>query len=234
VLTATRLFRFLILADLAEDIPFGQSRFLVLCFPLLGLAFGFCLVLINRIAAPYLPTEILAVLLVSLLILATAGHHLAGTQTAFASLVKLRRADGAIDHRHTVGLIAVFLVVLFKIHALAAMGESRVFSLLLTPLLARWCLLLFLFSSEALDDETARSLATGVRPWNLLAASGGTVGVALFVAGLQALWVAFSLSLLALLARALMMRRAGGVSLADCGALIEVSEALSFALFASL
>jgi hypothetical protein len=95
-------------------------------------------------------------------------------------------------------------------------------------------LLLFLYSSEALDDETARSLVTGVRPWNLLAATVGTVSAALFIAGLEALWIAFSLSVLALLARVFIMRRAGGISFADCGALIEVSEALSFALFASL
>jgi adenosylcobinamide-GDP ribazoletransferase len=231
--TATGLFKFLTLAGPTEDVSVQRFDFLILCFPLLGLAFGFGLVIINRICAPYLPTEILAVVLVTLLVLVTAGNHLAGTQRTFADLPKLRPLEGAVDRQHTFGLIAVLLVVIFKIHALAAMGESRAFSLLLTPLFARWSLLLLLFSSEAFDDEAARSLISGVRPWNLLAASAATVGIA-FIAGSQALWIALSLSLLALLARAFIMRRAGGVSLAYCGAFIEVSEALSFALFASL
>jgi adenosylcobinamide-GDP ribazoletransferase len=234
VLTATGVFKFLILAGPTEEVPFQRFDFIVLCFPLLGLALGFGLVIINRIAAPYLPTEILAVVLVTLLILATAGHQLAGTQSTFASLPIIQSLESAVDRRHTFGLLAVLLVVIFKIHALAAMGESRASSLLLTPLFARWSLLLFLFSFEAFEDKAARSLVAGVRPWNLLVASAATVSIALFVAGVPALWVAFSLSLLALLARTFMMRRAIGVSLACCGALIEVSEALGFALFASL
>jgi hypothetical protein len=42
------------------------------------------------------------------------------------------------------------------------------------------------------------------------------------------------LSLFALLARGYLHRREGGISLANCGALIELSETLSFTLFASL
>ena len=55
----------------------------VLCFPLAGLLLGLVLVVANRVIAPYLSTEILALVLLMILILATGGHHLAGIQETF-------------------------------------------------------------------------------------------------------------------------------------------------------
>jgi cobalamin synthase len=172
--------------------------------------------------------------LLLILILTNAGHHLAGTQETFKNLAKNNLHTNAVERRHVCGLLAVLLVILFKIHSLEVTGESRAFSLLLTPLFARWSLLLFLFGSGALIGDDAPPIAENIRSWHLLAASVVILGLALFAAGLQALWVALSLSLFALLARAYLLRRAGGISLANCGALIELGEAFSFTLFASL
>ena len=225
-------FRFLILAGGGELGP-GWSRVAVLGFPVIGLVFGIVLVIINRTFSPYLPTEILAAALVTMLILATGGHHLAGTHETFNRLPKNlpTNSDG---RRHVYGLLAVLLVIIFKIHSLEVTGESRAFSLLLTPLFARWSLLLLLFGSGAVTDDAAKPIAANIRSWHLLLASVISLGLALFAAGAQALWVALSLSLLALFARGYLNRRAEGVSLANCGALIELGEALSFTLFATL
>jgi cobalamin synthase len=188
---------------------------------------------INRIISPYLPTEILAMVLLSILILATAANHLAGAYETVANLAKGNPFTNSFDRRQVYGLLAVLLIILFKIHSLEVTGESRAFSLLLTPLLARWSLLLFLFGSGPFDDNGVPPIANSIRAWHLVAASVTSLGLALFTAGAQALWVALSLSLFALLARGYLMRRAEGISLANCGALIEFGEALSFTLFAS-
>ena len=227
-------FRFLTLAGDASKPAARRAGLDVLCFPLAGLLLGLVLVLVNRVVAPYLSTEILALVLLMILILATGGHHLAGTQETFNTLPKTTSSTNSVDRWHIHGLLAVLLVVFFKIHSIEAIGESRAFSLLLTPLLARWSLVLFLFGSIIVADDAVRRVAEYMRSWHLVAATVMSLGFGFFIAGAPALWVALCLSLFALLARSYLHRREGGISLANCGALIEISEALSFTLFASL
>jgi cobalamin synthase len=93
---------------------------------------------------------------------------------------------------------------------------------------------LFLFGSTTVADDAVRRIAENMRSWHLVAATVMSLGFGFFIAGVLALWVALCLSLFALLARSCLHRREGGISLANCGALIEISEALSFTLFASL
>jgi len=227
-------FRFLTLAGDASKPDARPAGLGVLCFPLAGLLFGLILVLVNRVVAPYLSTEILALVLLLILILATGAHHLAGTQETFNTLPKTTSLTNSVDHSHIYGLLAVLLVVFFQIHSIEAIGEIRAFSLLLTPLLARWSLVLFLFGSTTVADDVVRRIADNMRSWHLVAATVMSLGFGFFIAGVLALWVALCLSLFALLARSYLHRREGGISLANCGALIEISEALSFTLFASL
>jgi adenosylcobinamide-GDP ribazoletransferase len=226
-------FKFLTLAEDADDFYLGPAGVAVLCWPLAGLALGFLLVLVNRAAEPYVPTEILAVLLFTVLVLATGGHHLAGMQKTLNILANKNALANSSDGWPIYGLVAVLLVVLFKTHAIAAIGESRALSLILAPLLARWSFMLLLFGTAPADISGAR-ITGAVRSWHLIAASVASLGFALYFAGARALWVALPLSLIALGARSYLCRRQGGVSLANCGALIEVSEALGFTLFASL
>ena len=227
-------FRFITLAGRSSELDTGPAGATVLCFPLAGLVLGLALVVVNRVIAPYLSTEIVALVLLTILIFATGGHHLAGTQETFNTVPKLDSPANPADHRQIYGLLAVLLVIFFKIYSIEAIGERRVFSLLLSPLLARWSLVLFLFGSTAVTDDAARRLVENMRSWHVVVATVTSVGLALFVAGAPALWVALCLSLFALLARGYLNRRAGGISRANCGALVELSEALSFTLFASL
>jgi cobalamin synthase len=85
-----------------------------------------------------------------------------------------------------------------------------------------------------MPNDVGARIAASVRSWHVIVASVATLGFALFIGSAEALWVALSLSLLALLGRSYAHHRQGGVSLAHCGALIEVTEAVSLALFASL
>ena len=218
----------------ADEIDAVQSRIGALSFPLVGLALGLLLVIVNRAMEPYVPSEILAVALPAILLLATGGRHLAGTQVVFDSLWKAKPFAGTVQRPQSAGLVAVLLIVLFKIQSIEIIGESRALSLLLTPLLARWSLVLFLFGSTSAVDIPGQRIAENVRPWHLIAATVISLVIAQLIAGKQALWVSLCLSIFALLARNYLNRRAGGISPASCGALIELSEALSFALFASL
>lgn len=233
MLNVRTTFRTLTLAGVTGDLDAGRVGVAVLCYPLAGLLLGLVLVLVNRVSAPYLSTEILALVLLTILIFATGGHHLAGTQETFNTLPTKTSLTNTAGPGHIYGLLAVLLVVLLKIRSIEVVGESRPFSLLLTPLLARWSLVLFLFGATTTDDATRR-IAENMRSWHLIVATVMSLSLAAYVAGMQALWVALCLSLFALLARRYLQRRGGGVSLANCGALIELSEALSFALFASL
>ncbi len=218
----------------ADEIDQAPSHIGALRFPLVGLVLGLLLMIINRALEPYLPSEILAVALLAILLLATGCRHMAGTQETFDSLWSRRMLDGTTQKQQFPGLLAVLMVALLKVQSIEVGGESRALSLLLTPLLARWSLILFLFGSTTAADDTSRRIAENVRPWHLIVATVISLVIALLIAGVQALWVSLSLSIFALLARNYLNRREGGISPASCGALIELSESLSFALFASL
>jgi cobalamin synthase len=234
MLSAREAFRFLTLTDSPGELDFGRAGLGILCLPLAGLLLGLVLVVVNRVIEPYLSSEILAVVLVAILVLATGGHFLAGTQTTFDTLPRNSADMNSRGHLCIYGLLAVLLVILLKIRSIEVIGENRGASLLLTPLLARWSLVLFLFGSTAADDDASRRIVENVRSWHLLVTSVITLGFTLFIAGAQALWVALFLSLFALLARMYLHRREGGISLANCGAVVELGEALGFTFFASL
>ena len=54
-------------------------------------------------------------------------------------------------------------VVLLKVRALEVTGETRSLGLLLTPLFARWSLVIFLYGSAFVAEGTARILADNVK-----------------------------------------------------------------------
>jgi adenosylcobinamide-GDP ribazoletransferase len=233
-MTIGKAFKFLTLADNAQEFDAGPAGIGILCLPLVGLLLGFVLVVVNRAIESYLASEVLAVVLLTILIIATGGWHLVGLQKTFSASRRENSAANSAERWALYGVLAVLLVLLFKSHSIEVIGESRTLSVLLTPLLARWSVVLFLFGSTPLAVDAGARIVESVRSWHVIAASVATLGFALFIGSTQALWVALSLSLLALFARSYVHHRQGGVSLAHCGALIEVGEALSLTLFASL
>jgi cobalamin synthase len=231
-MTIVQAFNFLTLSGDEREFYAGPAGVGVLALPLAGMVIGVALMFLNRAAESYLASEILGALLLTVLIIATAGRHLSGLEKTFARpQASLPRPAGDWP---LAGVLAVILVMMFKAHSIALSGESRSFTLLLTPLLARWSLLLFLFGSTASADDGAAQLAQRVRPWHLILASVATVGFTFLIAGHHGLWIALLLSILALAARSYFHYHEGGISLAGGGALIEIGEALSFTLFASI
>lgn len=234
---ALAAFKFLTLGSRFRTDQFSLERIGMgaLYFPLVGLLLGFILAIFNRILEPYLESEILGVALITILIMLTGASHLEGTRKTFDSFATKTHLEGdAVPPSTVYGFVAVMLLVLFKIRSVEVVGETRNLTLLLTPTLARWALVIFLYGSSSGTDAAARHIIENVRLWHLVFATALTLGITVFLVGSTGLWVGLCLSLLALLSRGYLNRRGGGLNCNHFGTLIEVSETLAFVLFASL
>lgn len=203
-------------------------------FPLVGFALGLILAGLNSLLEPYLESEILATVDVTLLILMTGAVHLEEAQKVFDSLSRRSQPARASSGAPGVyGLLALLLIVLFKVRAIEVIGETRSLTLLLTPVLARWAPLMLVYESRPGVHDSA-CVAERVRSWQLVVATVLVLATADYFFGIAGLWVGLGLSLLALFGRLYVNRRSGGFYRDDLGLLIELSESLSFVLLASL
>ncbi len=213
----------------APDIGSG-----IFYFPLVGFALGLILAGLNYLLEPYLESEILGAVHVTILILMTGAVHLEETQKTFDRLsIRSQPAHASDGSLGIYGLLALLLIVLFKIRAIEVIGETRSLTLLITPALARWAPIMLVYGSSPAANDSA-CIAEQVRSWQLVAATALMLAVAGYFVGIAGLWVGLSLSLLALFSRIYVHRRSGGFCQDDLGPLIELSESLSFVLFASL
>jgi adenosylcobinamide-GDP ribazoletransferase len=203
-------------------------------FPLVGIFLGFVLVLLNRFFDPHLESEIHGALLIAVLALLTGAIHYQGLQNTFDALsVRMGRGEET-GRSHAFGVLAIVFVVLLKVRAVEVTGETRNLGLLLTPLFARWSLVIFLYGAASVAEGTARILADNVKAWHLVLTTVVTLALAAFLVGRTALWIGLCLSLFALLSRSYLQRRNDCIDSDNFGAVIELSETLSFVLFASL
>ena len=131
-------------------------------------------------------------------------------------------------------MLAIVFVVLLKIRAVEVTGETRSLGLLLTPLFARWSLVIFLYGAASIAEGAARILADNVKAWHLALTTVVTLALATFLVGRTALWIGLCLSLFALLSRSYLRKRNDCIDSDNFGAVVELSETLSFVLFASL
>jgi adenosylcobinamide-GDP ribazoletransferase len=231
---ALTAFKFLTRGGRIDQVNPRQISASILYFPLVGFFFGLILVFLNRLLNPYLESEILATLLIAVLALLTGGLHFDGLRNTFdassvtTALAARQKSNGAF------GVLAIVFVVLFKVQALIVTGETRSLGLLLTPLFARWSLVIFLYGSASISEGSARILAENIRAWHLVSTTIVVLLLAFFLIGRTALWIGLCLSLFALLSRSYLRWRKGYVSDDNIGAVIELSETLSFVSLASL
>ena len=202
-------------------------------FPLVGLLLGLLLALINYGLSLYLDSEILTVLLVAVLLIASGGAHLEGVKKTFDALT-LALAHARGSQEKIVGFVAILFVISFKLSAVDVLDDKVTLSLLLMPAFARWALVIFIYGYHDRCDQTSRRIAANVRFWHLLTTTVTTLGLAIYLLGRKALWIGLSLSVLVLLARSLLHRRHAVLTHDNFGAVIELSETLSLVLLASL
>lgn len=201
-------------------------------FPLIGFLLGAVLVLLNRFIDPFFESEIAAAILILAMIIMTAAIHLEGVQKTFDGLFAPRHLPA--ETMTIYGVIAVVLVISFKIRAAEVMGETLGINLFLVPALARWALVIFLYGPASENEDTTWRITESVTVIQLVIASVGTLTATVLLTGRGGLWVALSLSLLALLFRTCCQRRFAGLSHHHMGALVEIGECLGLVLFASL
>ncbi len=115
---------------------------------------GLILVLVNFLLAPFASPGLASVAVVTLLAWLTRGLHLDGVGDTFDGLGAggdRERMLGIMDDSHTgaFGLIAIVLLLFFKIHAIESMDNERWRALLAAPILGRWAMVLLGYRSEA-------------------------------------------------------------------------------------
>jgi adenosylcobinamide-GDP ribazoletransferase len=205
----------------------------VIYFPIVGLAFGVLLGLLNYGLGLYLASEILSIFLVAVLLVATGARHLDGTKKTFDAMA-LRDSYSEPQDHDSWGIAAVVLVILFKTGAIDVMDERLTLSLLLTPVVARWTVVVFMYGFHDAFEQPARVIAENVKFWHLLAATVLTLGMAVYLLGRKGLWLGLALSVFALVSRSVLYRRRAALDHDNLGAMIELSEVLALILMASL
>jgi adenosylcobinamide-GDP ribazoletransferase len=201
-------------------------------FPIVGLLLGLLLALSNYILAPHLDPQIVTAVVIALWLVATGGRHLHGLKETFDELGT--RSEGNRPTNETIGFAAIVLVFLLKSAAVNSMDELLGLSLLLSPLLARWALVIFLYGYNTRFVEIVRLVSERVKFWPLFTSTAATLALAVYFLGRKGLWIALILSLFTLLMRGLLYRRHAVLSQANLGVTVELTEALSLVLLASL
>jgi len=204
-----------------------------LWFPLVGLTIGVILAAINYALALYIDSELLSVLVIALLIIATGAIPLAGTKITFDAMQQPARAapDGSGE---VVGLAAILIITFLKIHAIDIMDDKVAANLFIAPALARWALVVLLYGYHDRCDETMRLIAENTKLWHLGATTVTMLALATYLVSRKALWIGLALSLLALLSRTLLHRRHAILTLTNLGAVTDLGDALALVLLAIL
>jgi len=208
-------------------------------FPVVGLCLGLVLVLLNRLLDPHLDPGILSALLVTLLILMTRALHMDGLGDTFDGLGAKGDRETALkamaDSRTGIfGLLAVVVVIVFKLRAIEVLGDGRDQALLLAPVLGRWAMVILAFGSESAREGMGRIMVDHVQGRHVLLATALTLLLIIPLAGRTGLLIALSISLFTLISRRVLHRRLGGVTGDTFGAVGELSETTALVIFASV
>jgi adenosylcobinamide-GDP ribazoletransferase len=209
---------------------FGNAS---LWFPLVGLVIGVVLAAINYLLALHVDSEMLSVVLIALLIVATGATPMAGTKNTFDSMLEpnqLARDGGA----EIFGFAAIIIVTLLKVRAIDIMDDNVAAKIFLAPGLARWALVVLLYGYHDRCEETMRPIAENTKLWHLGVTTLITLVLATYLLGRDALWMGLAVSLLALVSRAILHRRHAVLTLNNFGAVTDLGEALTLVLMTVL
>jgi adenosylcobinamide-GDP ribazoletransferase len=207
-------------------------------FPLIGFILGALLVCADWLLQPHLQPVLVAAVLVALLALLTGGLHLDGLADTFDGLgaggPRERMLAVMDDPRAGVfGVVAVVFVVLFKVHAIAALSSDRWRALLIAPTLARWAMTLFGYRATAAKEGLGAHMIANMTGARLLFATATTLIGAIALGGLGGLATMALVAVLTLFSKLYFHRRLGGVTGDTFGAVAEISEAVVLIAFAA-
>jgi adenosylcobinamide-GDP ribazoletransferase len=207
----------------------GEVAPSVIFFPVIGFLLGLILVLVNFLLERFATAGLSSVALVTILALLTRGLHLDGLGDTFDGLGAggdRERMLGIMDDSRTgaFGLIAVVLLLFFKIHALESIDGERWRALLAAPVLGRWAMVLLGYRSQAAKPGLGSTLIDRLETKHVVFATFITlilVAAILRGAGIaMMIWIA----IFALASKNYFHRRLGGVTGDTFGAVGELSE----------
>jgi adenosylcobinamide-GDP ribazoletransferase len=204
---------------------------------LVGFGLGLLLLICDRLLYLHMESTLISILLAALLILLTRGLHLDGLGDTFDGMGTNGGTQEALtamrDSRIGIfGLLAVVIVLAFKIHAMAVMEGYP--GLLLAPVLGRWAMVVLAYGSRSAREGLGEIMVQNVRGVHLLWATLLALGLVTIFSGQLGLWIAFWVSLSTLVSRSYFHRRLGGVTGDTFGAVGEMTETLSLVIFASV
>ena len=198
-------------------------------FPVIGFLLGLILVLINFLLEPFASPGLSSVALVAILALLTRGLHLDGLGDVFDGLGAggdRERMLRVMDDSHTgaFGLIAIVLLLLFKIHAIESIDGERTRALLAAPILGRWAMVLLGYRSQAAKPGLGSTLIERLETKHVVFATFITLILVAAIAHGTGIAMMIWITLLALAGRRYFHRRLGGVTGDTFGAIGELSE----------
>lgn len=206
-------------------------------FPLIGLFLGLMLVLVNRLTEPIMSPALSSVTLVAFLVLLTRGLHLDGLGDTFDGLGAggdRERILKIMDDSHTgaFGVIAIVLLLAFKIAALASLETARWRALVAAPVLGRWAMVLFGYGSQPAKPGLGAALTHHLEGKQVFVA--GLCTLLVLAAALQGFGIGLMIGIAAfsLAAKKYFHRRLGGVTGDTFGAVGELAEALVLVILA--
>jgi adenosylcobinamide-GDP ribazoletransferase len=198
-------------------------------FPLVGFLLGVVLLLVDVLLKPLAAPALSSVALVSILAWLTRGLHLDALGDTFDGLGAggdRERMLQVMDDSHTgaFGLIAIVLVLFFKIHAIETIDSERWRALLAAPALGRWAMVLLGFRAQAAKPGLGSTLIDHLETKHVVVATFMTL--VLIAATLQGAGVAIMIWIVAftLASKKYFHRRLGGVTGDTFGAVGELSE----------
>jgi adenosylcobinamide-GDP ribazoletransferase len=198
-------------------------------FPIVGLLLGSILVLANYLVEPFASPALSAAGLVTILTLLTRGLHLDGLSDTFDGLGAggdRERVLRIMDDSHTgaFGVIAIVLLLFFKIHAIESIEWERWRALLTAPVLGRWAMVLLGYRSQAAKPGLGATLINQLSGQHFLCA---TMITAVFTAAIfhgVGIVMMVAVALFTFAARRFFHRRLGGVTGDTFGAVGELNE----------
>jgi adenosylcobinamide-GDP ribazoletransferase len=199
-------------------------------FPVIGFLLGAVLVIVDFPLKLIASSGLSAVVLVSLLAWLTGGLHLDGLSDTFDALGAggdRQRMLRIMDDSHVgaFGLIALVLLLFFKIQAIQSIDTDRWRALLAAPVLGRWAMLLLGYRSLAAKPGLGSVFIDRLETKYLLWASLLTLIFILVVLRGTGIALMVGTAVVAFVSKAYFHRRLGGVTGDTLGALSELSEA---------
>jgi adenosylcobinamide-GDP ribazoletransferase len=199
-------------------------------FPVIGFLLGLILVLVNFLLQPFASPGLSSVVLVTILALLTRGLHLDGLGDTFDGLGAggdRERMLGIMDDSRTgaFGLIAIVLLLFFKIHALESIDHERWRALLAAPILGRWAMVLLGYRSQAAKPGLGSTLINHLQTKHVFAATLITLLLVAAISHSVGLVLMACIAVFTTASKKYFHHRLGGMTGDTFGAVGEMSEA---------